>query len=47
MTGCLIVLGTHGRRSMSRLVIGSVADGVIKKASVPVLLVRTRETARA
>ena len=40
----LIVLGTHGRRGMSRLVMGSDAEGVIREATVPVLLVRTRRT---
>jgi len=37
----LIVLGTHGRRGMSRLVMGSDAEAVIREATVPVLLVRT------
>jgi len=37
----LIVLGTHGRRGMSRLVMGSDAENVIREADVPVLLVRT------
>jgi len=40
----LIVLGTHGRRGMSRLVMGSDAEAVIREATVPVLLVRTRRT---
>jgi nucleotide-binding universal stress UspA family protein len=34
------VLGTHGRRGLSRLVMGSDAEGVVRTASVPVLLVR-------
>jgi nucleotide-binding universal stress UspA family protein len=38
----LIVLGTHGRRGMSRLVMGSDAEAVIREAAVPVLLVRAR-----
>lgn len=42
----LIVLGTHGRRGMSRLVMGSDAEGVVREATVPVLLVRTRRTGR-
>lgn len=42
----LIVLGTHGRRGMSRLVMGSDAEGVIREATVPVLLVRTRRPRR-
>ena len=36
----LIVIGTHGRRGIARLVIGSVAEEVIRKASCPVLTVR-------
>ncbi len=36
----LIVIGTHGRRGLRRLVLGSVAEGVARAASVPVLLVR-------
>ena len=36
----LIVIGTHGRSGLSRLLLGSVAEGVARSASVPVLLVR-------
>ena len=36
----LIVLGTHGRRGLRRLVLGSDAEQVVRTASVPVLLVR-------
>jgi nucleotide-binding universal stress UspA family protein len=36
----LIVIGTHGRRGLSRLVMGSDAEGVVREASVPVVLVR-------
>lgn len=36
----LIVLGTHGRRGMRRLVLGSDAEEVVRSAPVPVLLVR-------
>ena len=35
----LIVLGTHGRRGMERWLLGSVAEGVARRASLPVLLV--------
>ncbi len=37
----LIVLGTHGRSGLDRLLLGSVAEGVARVASVPVLLVRS------
>jgi len=38
----LIVLGTHGRRGIARMVMGSDAESVLREASVPVLLVRPR-----
>jgi nucleotide-binding universal stress UspA family protein len=37
----LIVMGTHGRRGLSRLVLGSVAESVARTAPCPVLLVRS------
>jgi nucleotide-binding universal stress UspA family protein len=36
----LIVLGTHGRRGIKRLAMGSDAELVLRQAPVPVLLVR-------
>ena len=36
----LIVIGTHGRRGLSRLLMGSVAEGVVRVATKPVLLIR-------
>ncbi|OGA29870.1 MAG: universal stress protein [Betaproteobacteria bacterium RIFCSPLOWO2_12_61_14] len=36
----LIVIGTHGRSGLSRLLLGSVAEGVARDAPVPVLLIR-------
>lgn len=36
----LIVLGTHGRRGLNRLVMGSDAELVLRRSPVPVLLVR-------
>jgi nucleotide-binding universal stress UspA family protein len=46
----LVVVGTHGRTGINRLVIGSVAERVLRIAPCPVLTVKprpTRETARA
>lgn len=41
--GCdLIVMGTHGRRGLSHLVLGSDAEGVVRRSDVPVLLVRSK-----
>lgn len=37
----LIVLGTHGRRGLRRLVLGSDAELVVRNSPVPVLLVRS------
>jgi nucleotide-binding universal stress UspA family protein len=36
----VIVIGTHGRRGISRLVMGSDAESVIRSSPVPVLTVR-------
>ena len=43
----LIVIGTHGRRGLRRLVLGSDAETVVRLAPVPVLLVRASEGAPA
>ena len=36
----MIVLGTHGRTGMTRLVMGSVAEGIVRRAPCPVLVYR-------
>lgn len=36
----LIIIGTHGRTGLARIVLGSVAEGVAHRAHVPVMLVR-------
>ena len=36
----LIVIGTHGRRGLKRLVMGSDAEQIVRTAPAPVLLVR-------
>ncbi len=36
----LVVLGTHGRTGLGRLLLGSVAEQVLRRASCPVLTVR-------
>jgi nucleotide-binding universal stress UspA family protein len=36
----LIVMGTHGRRGLMRVALGSDAEQVVRAATVPVLLVR-------
>ncbi len=41
-SGCdLIVMGTHGWTGLSRLLMGSVAGEVVRKAACPVLTVKT------
>lgn len=41
--GCdAIVIGSHGRTGAARLLVGSVAEGVIRHATVPVLVVPMR-----
>lgn len=41
----LIVMGTHGRSGVARLLLGSVTEKVLRTASCPVLAVRTTEHA--
>jgi len=36
----LIVMGTHGRRGVSRALLGSVTETVVRTAPCPVLTVR-------
>jgi len=36
----LIVMGTHGRRGLQHLLMGSVAEGVLRESKVPVLVLR-------
>ena len=38
----LIVMGTHGRRGVGRMLLGSIAEAVVRTASCPVLTVRTK-----
>lgn len=38
----LIVIGTHGRRGVDHLLMGSVAEGVVRISPAPVLLLRSK-----
>jgi nucleotide-binding universal stress UspA family protein len=39
----LIVMGTHGRRGVSHVLLGSVAERVVRQSTVPVLTVREQK----
>lgn len=39
----LVVMTTHGRTGLSKAWLGSVAEGVVRRSPVPVLVVRARE----
>ena len=41
----LVVMATHGRGTLSRMWLGSVADGFVREAALPVVLVRPDEDA--
>lgn len=38
----LVVVGTHGRRGLTRVLLGSVAEAVVRLAPCPVLIVRPK-----
>jgi nucleotide-binding universal stress UspA family protein len=40
--GDLLVMASHGRGGLMRFFMGSVAEGVLRQATVPVLLIRAR-----
>ncbi len=42
----LIIVGTHSRKGISRLVVGSVAEGTVKQAPCPVLVMRPKAHAQ-
>ncbi len=39
----LIVMGSHGRGGIQRALIGSIAEGVLRHASIPVMVIRWSE----
>jgi nucleotide-binding universal stress UspA family protein len=39
----MIIMTTHGRTGLGRLLFGSVAEGVLRQADVPVFLMRQTE----
>lgn len=42
----LIVVGTHGRGGLTRVLLGSTAESLIRHATIPVLVVRGEATPR-
>jgi nucleotide-binding universal stress UspA family protein len=43
----LVVVGTHGRTGLSRMVLGSIAEAVVRSAGCPVLVVRPQMHAQS
>jgi nucleotide-binding universal stress UspA family protein len=43
----LLVLGTHGRRGVRRMLLGSDAEQIVRTATIPVLLVREERETKA
>lgn len=41
----LVVIGTHGREGLAHLVLGSVAERVVRRSPVPVLTIRSKHHA--
>jgi len=41
----MIVMGSHGRSGLGRLLMGSVAESVLRRAECPVLIVKTPHAA--
>ncbi len=39
----LIVIGTHGRSGIAKLLIGSITERVVKYAKCPVMVIKTKE----
>ena len=39
----LVVMGTHGRRGIGRMVLGSVAEATLRRAPCPVLTLKTAD----
>lgn len=43
----LVVMGTHGRKGLEHVIFGSVAENVVKKSPVPVLLINPNKLANS
>jgi nucleotide-binding universal stress UspA family protein len=40
----LVVMGTHGRRGLRRVLLGSIAESVVRSAPCPVLTIRPKRS---
>jgi universal stress protein A len=40
LPGVMVVMGTYGRSGLARLLVGSVAEGILRRAECPVLTVK-------
>lgn len=40
----LIIMGTHGRKGLDRILFGSVAEGVVKNSPIPVITINPYRT---
>jgi nucleotide-binding universal stress UspA family protein len=40
----LVIMGTHGRKGLDKVIFGSVAERVVKTAPVPVMVVNPHKT---
>ncbi|MEI7824454.1 MAG: universal stress protein [Chlorobiaceae bacterium] len=38
-----VIMGSHGKKGLSRFIMGSVAETVVRKANCPVLIVKSEE----
>lgn len=45
--GSLIVMSSHGRGGLGRVIFGSVADAVLRNSHVPVMLIRLEDAEKA
>ena len=41
----LIIIATHGRSGIKRLVLGSVADRILRTSKIPILMVQPQDSA--
>jgi nucleotide-binding universal stress UspA family protein len=40
MEADIVVIGTHGKKGLEKLILGSVAESILKSVEAPVMLVK-------